>query len=76
MDIADKLISKLLVVGTPGKQLTKNVKESEIIKLCHRAKEVLMSQTPFLELDVPMRICGDIHGQYSGKFLLKNLHSN
>jgi len=40
------------------------VPESQIELLCHQVRGVLHEQPMLLELDAPMRICGDIHGQY------------
>lgn len=42
-----------------------NLTEQEIRYLCKASKEVLLSQDPLLELEAPIKICGDIHGQYS-----------
>lgn len=46
----------------PGKQVT--LTEAEIRGLCVRAREIFMSQPVLLELEAPIKICGDIHGQY------------
>lgn len=60
----DAVISKLLEVrgSRPGKpvQLT----EAEIRGLCHKSREIFISQPILLELEAPIKICGDIHGQY------------
>ncbi|GMH10070.1 hypothetical protein Nepgr_011911 [Nepenthes gracilis] len=45
-----------------GKKL--QVSELEIRQLCVRAKEVFLGQPMLLELQAPIQICGDIHGQY------------
>lgn len=46
----------------PGKQVT--LTEGEIRWLCIRSREVFMTQPVLLELEAPIKICGDIHGQY------------
>lgn len=63
--VLDDLINRLLDVrnGRPGKQV--QLAEGEIRKLCLAAKDVFMSQPNLLELEAPIKICGDIHGQYS-----------
>ena len=38
--------------------------ENEIKYLCINARDVFMSQPILLELEAPIKICGDIHGQY------------
>jgi serine/threonine-protein phosphatase PP1 catalytic subunit len=38
--------------------------ENEIKLLCVRVKPILLSQPMLLELEAPLKICGDVHGQY------------
>lgn len=60
----DAIIEKLLTVrgARPGKVV--QLLESEIRMLCIKAKDVFMQQSMLLELEAPIKICGDIHGQY------------
>jgi len=61
----DRVLTQLLEGrGTrPGKlvQLT----EGEICALCMRSRDVFMQQPILLELECPLKVCGDVHGQYS-----------
>uniref|UniRef100_A0A7E4UU04 Serine/threonine-protein phosphatase n=1 Tax=Panagrellus redivivus TaxID=6233 RepID=A0A7E4UU04_PANRE len=66
------LIVRLLSVCQPDKGLTKTVKETEIITLCGKVKELFMSQSSLIEIDPPVRICGDTHGQYGDLLRLLN----
>nr|AEE63544.1 unknown [Dendroctonus ponderosae] len=60
----DKIIEKLLSVRgcKPGKQV--NLTESEIRSICSRAHDILIAQPVLLELEAPIKVCGDVHGQY------------
>ncbi|CAO3657601.1 unnamed protein product [Mucor hiemalis] len=60
----DTIISRLLEVrgSRPGKQV--QLGEHEIKFLCQKAREVFMSQPILLDLEAPIKVCGDIHGQY------------
>ncbi|KAF9992927.1 Serine/threonine-protein phosphatase pp1 [Entomortierella chlamydospora] len=60
----DSIIERLLEVraSRPGKQV--QLGEHEIRFLCTTAREIFMSQPILLELEAPIKICGDIHGQY------------
>ncbi|TKR89497.1 hypothetical protein L596_013593 [Steinernema carpocapsae] len=68
----NELIVKLLNVGQPDKGMTKTIKEAEIISLCVKAREVFLSQSSLVELDPPVRVCGDTHGQYGDLLRLFN----
>lgn len=60
----DDIINRLLEVrDRPGKQV--QLSESEIKHLCVKSREIFLKQPNLLELDAPIKICGDIHGQYS-----------
>eukprot|EP00186_Timspurckia_oligopyrenoides_P002431 CAMPEP_0182442424 /NCGR_PEP_ID=MMETSP1172-20130603/1348_1 /TAXON_ID=708627 /ORGANISM="Timspurckia oligopyrenoides, Strain CCMP3278" /LENGTH=344 /DNA_ID=CAMNT_0024637279 /DNA_START=124 /DNA_END=1158 /DNA_ORIENTATION=+ len=60
----DEIISKLLSVRNARQGRQVNLSEVEVRELCHRARDVFMEQSPLLELDAPIKICGDVHGQY------------
>jgi serine/threonine-protein phosphatase PP1 catalytic subunit len=62
----DDFIKRLLDAAYAGK-VTKSVclKNAEIAAICHRAREVFLSQPALLELDAPVKIVGDVHGQYT-----------
>jgi len=58
------IISKLLEVRgqRPGKFV--NLDEAEVKFLYTRARDIFFHQPILLELEAPIKICGDIHGQY------------
>lgn len=60
----EKFISQLLSAKNhrPGKQV--DMTKSDVMSLLSQAKVVLMSQPMLLEVDAPVTICGDIHGQF------------
>ena len=60
----DSVIDELLAVKGKRPGHTVNLPEATIKALCTRATAVLLSQPMLLELDAPLKICGDIHGQY------------
>ncbi|KAG0686631.1 Serine/threonine-protein phosphatase [Pichia californica] len=61
----EDLIQRLLDAGYSGKR-TKSVclKNSEIALICSVAREIFLSQPTLLELSAPVKIVGDVHGQY------------
>jgi serine/threonine-protein phosphatase PP1 catalytic subunit len=60
----DAVIEKLKGVcgERPGKIV--NLTEAEVKSLCLRSRDIFMTQPILLELEAPIKICGDIHGQY------------
>ena len=62
----DDYIKRLLDAGYAGKS-TKGVclRNAEINSICSRVREIFLDQPPLIELEAPVKIVGDIHGQYS-----------
>ncbi|KAF9604756.1 hypothetical protein IFM89_010258 [Coptis chinensis] len=63
--VVDDIIRRLLEgkVGLGGiKQV--QLSEAEIRQLCVNARHLFLSQPNLLRLRAPIKICGDIHGQY------------
>ncbi|KAF8585002.1 phosphoprotein phosphatase PPZ [Ramaria rubella] len=62
----DDMIQRLLDVGYTGK-VSKSVclKNTEITAICLAAREVFLNQPTLIELSPPVKIVGDVHGQYS-----------
>lgn len=55
----DDIISRLLdVKGKPGKQA--QLSESEMRRLCLQSKEIFLQQPNLLELEAPIKICGEV----------------
>ena len=55
----DKIIEKLLSVRGTKPMKKVNLLESEILSLITAAREILISQPIFLELEAPIKICGN-----------------
>ena len=56
----------IFCIAVRGSRPGKNVQltENEIRGLCLKSRELFLSQPILLELEAPLKICGDIHGQY------------
>ncbi|KNA19675.1 hypothetical protein SOVF_059450 [Spinacia oleracea] len=63
--VLDEIIRRLLDAknGRTVKQV--HLPEAEIRQLCVASKDIFLSQPNLLELEAPIKICGDIHGQFS-----------
>jgi serine/threonine-protein phosphatase PP1 catalytic subunit len=64
-DPIKSIMARLLALrgSPPGTQAS--VSESEIKLLTTRVRPIVLSQPMLLELEAPLKICGDVHGQYS-----------
>lgn len=62
----DEMITRLLDAGYSTK-ITKTVclKNAEITAICSAVREVFLSQPALVELTAPVKIVGDVHGQYT-----------
>jgi len=60
----DEIISKCLEArgAKPGKLV--QMAEAQLKALCTAVRDTFLQQSPLLELEAPLKICGDIHGQY------------
>lgn len=60
----DNIIRTLLEAknSKPGKYI--NLKENEIIGITQSVKDLFMSSPMLLNIKAPIKIFGDIHGQY------------
>ncbi|KAJ4486100.1 Metallo-dependent phosphatase-like protein [Lentinula aciculospora] len=62
----DDMIKRLLDVGYTGKvNKPLCLKNTEITSVCLAARDVFLSQPTLVELSPPVKIVGDVHGQYS-----------
>jgi len=60
----DEIIKKCLAVKDQRPGTTAKLDEKEVMWLCAKSKEVFLKQENLLELEAPIKIVGDIHGQY------------
>ncbi|XP_074557031.1 serine/threonine-protein phosphatase PP1 isozyme 9-like [Curcuma longa] len=60
--VLDDVIQRLLEGRRGARQV--QLSEAEIRQLCLDAKHIFLGQPNLLELHAPVKICGDIHGQY------------
>jgi len=60
----DEIVASLLQVRSarPGKEVV--LPERQITLLCHAARDIFIQQPILLELEAPIKIVGDVHGQY------------
>ena len=60
----DELISKLLLAKEYKPNTEINLNEKEIKYVINKSYNIISNQPVFIELDSPINICGDVHGQF------------
>ena len=61
----DGIIDNLLSARNKKPGTPVDIGVQDATNLCNQAREVLLGQPMLLELGAPIKICGDIHGQYT-----------
>ena len=61
----DGMIDQLLSARNRKPGTPVDISVQDATSLCNHAREIFMSQPMLLELGAPIKICGDIHGQYT-----------
>jgi len=64
-NLLDDIIRRLLETKNARTIRQAQVTEAEVRQLCQVSKDIFLNQPNLLELEAPIKICGDIHGQYS-----------
>jgi len=60
----DKVIESLLSLRRNVNRGCLNISCESVEKVCLQTRQIFMSEAALLEIDAPMNIVGDIHGQY------------
>jgi len=61
----DGIIDTLLSARNKKPGTPVEISVQDATALCNQSREVLLSQPMLLELGAPIKICGDVHGQYT-----------
>lgn len=61
----DDMIARLLEAGKSKPTKKFCLENTEVLSICSIARNLLLSQPVLLELNAPLHIVGDIHGQYT-----------
>jgi serine/threonine-protein phosphatase PP1 catalytic subunit len=61
----DSMIELLLSARNKKPGTPVELSASDATQLCTQARDVFLSQPMLLELGAPIKICGDVHGQYT-----------
>ncbi len=64
VEILDDFIKRLMKARNSQNKVGFCLSEQEVKDICKLCQEVFRSQPMMLEINAPLHICGDIHGQY------------
>ena len=62
--VVDRCIERLLSVQRARPRTEVHISEEDIVVVCRCARSLFLAQPTLLELDGPISVCGDIHGQF------------
>ena len=60
----DRMLGKLLAAKKSKPGTLVDLSEQQIFILLEIAQQIFAEQPAFLELSSPLKVCGDIHGQF------------
>jgi serine/threonine-protein phosphatase PP1 catalytic subunit len=61
----DNIISNLIAAKNSKAGTPVSLNQQDCVQLCEQARMILLGQPMLLELGAPIKICGDIHGQFN-----------
>jgi len=61
----DSIIELLLSARNKKPGTPVDLEPAQATQLCNKARDIFMNQPMLLELGAPIKICGDVHGQYT-----------
>ena len=61
----DSMIELLLSARNKKPGTPVELSAADATQLCTQARDIFLSQPMLLELGAPIKICGDVHGQYT-----------
>ncbi|EGT45479.1 hypothetical protein CAEBREN_32030 [Caenorhabditis brenneri] len=68
-DFLRSIVTRLTEEWMPGNCQTL-IEEREILEVCYRARELFWKQSMKIDVEAPVTICGDIHGQFEDLILM------
>lgn len=68
----DSMLTRLMSIGRSLSGVTTTVPEGDMIDMIISIRELFMSQPMMLDLNAPITICGDVHGQLNDLIRLFN----
>ncbi|UMM25948.1 hypothetical protein L5515_005552 [Caenorhabditis briggsae] len=63
--LVDEVIVKILNIGSAGSSFEALIPSKTVMVLLDKAKYIYMRQGAMVEIEAPVKICGDVHGQFS-----------